>query len=290
MKIPGHINPNKTFFILKSLIYSMLKKEANKQKTFNKICKEIQEIKIQGASNVAKAALRAYALILTKASKKKLLSLRPTEPMMHHALDLAEKGISKKQILEHFKLAQKSINKHVFNLIKNNSVIFTHCHSTNVTHSLIYARKQGKKFEIYNTETRPLYQGRKTAKELSKNHIKVTLFVDSAVGVALSREMNTKKVDMVLLGADAITSKGAINKIGSETIAILAKQNKIPVYIVADSWKISKHSVPIEQRKINEVWDKAPHSVKIKNPSFEFIPKKLITGIITEKGLSKWIK
>jgi ribose 1,5-bisphosphate isomerase len=260
------------------------------EKKFNKICKDIKDIKIQGARNVAKAALNAYFLIPNKSSKKKLLSLRPTEPMMHHVLDLAEKGLPKKLILEHFKLAQDEINKHVLKLIKNNSVLFTHCHSTNVTNALIYSRKKSKKFEIYNTETRPLFQGRKTARELSKEHIKVTLFVDSAVGVALAKEMNTKKVNAVFLGADAITPQGVINKIGSETIAILAKKNKIPVYIVADSWKYTKTKLPIEQRKINEVWDKAPEHIKIRNPSFEFVPKKLITGIITEKGLQKWVK
>jgi ribose 1,5-bisphosphate isomerase len=265
-----------------------MKKSVDKQ--FNKICKDIKDIKIQGARNVAKAAIKAYFLVPNKSSAKKLLSLRPTEPMMHHVLDLAEKGLPKKLILEHFKLAQEKINEHAYKLIKNNSVIFTHCHSTNVTNSLIFSRKKGKKFEIYNTETRPLYQGRKTAKELSKNHIPVTLFVDSAVGVALAKEMKTKKVNMVLLGADAITPKGVINKIGSETIAILAKQNKIPVYIVADSWKYTKKNLPIEQRKINEVWDRAPEKIKIRNPSFEFIPKKYITGIITENGLQKWIK
>jgi ribose 1,5-bisphosphate isomerase len=268
----------------------MKKSDAKRQKQFNKICKDIKEIKIQGARNVAKAALKAYFLIPNKSSKKKLLSLRPTEPMMHYVLELAEKGKSKKEILEHFELAQEKINLYVDKLIKNNSVIFTHCHSTNVINALIYSRKKGKKFEIYNTETRPLYQGRKTAKELSKNHIKVTLFVDSAVGVALAKEMKTKKVNAVFLGADAITSQGVINKIGSETIAILAKKNKIPVYIIADSWKYSKAKVPIEQRKINEIWDEAPEKIKIKNPSFEFVPKKYIAGIITENGLKKWIK
>ncbi len=269
-----------------------MKKSVNSKKInqFNKICKDIKDIKIQGARNVAKSSLKAYFLVPNKSSVKKLLSLRPTEPMLHYVLDLAEKGLSKKLILEHFKLAQQKINQHVFKLIKNNSVIFTHCHSTNVTNALIYSRKKQKKFEIYNTETRPLYQGRKTAKELSKNHIPVTIFVDSAVGVALAREMKTKKVNMVLLGADAITPKGVINKIGSETIAILSKKLKIPVYIVADSWKYTKKNLPIEQRKINEVWDKAPKDVKIKNPSFEFIPKKYISGIITENGLKKWIK
>jgi translation initiation factor 2B subunit (eIF-2B alpha/beta/delta family) len=68
-------------------------------------------------------------------------------------------------------------------------------------------------------------------------------------------------------------------------IAELANKNKIPVYIVADSWKFTKSKVPIEQRKLNEVWDKAPKNIKIMNPAFEFVPKKYITKIVTELGI-----
>ncbi len=260
----------------------MDKKE--KRKKFNRIVQDIKDIKIQGATNIAKKALYAYLLVPTKQSKNKLLNSRPTEPMMENVLELAEKGIPKNQILAHFKEAQDKINEKVFKLIKRDDVIFTHCHSTNVINALIYAKKKGKKFEVYNTETRPLFQGKKTAHELRRAGIKVTMFVDSALGVALSKEQGTKKADIVFLGADAITEKGVINKIGSEVVANIARDNKIPVYVVADSWKFTKSKIPLEHRELNEVWNRAPKKIKIKNPAFEFIDKKYITKVITEEG------
>ena len=254
----------------------------NKKKRFNQIVKDIKEIKIQGARNIAKKALYAYSLIPTRTSKKKLLSSRPTEPMMENVLDMAEKGKSLAEINNHFTKAQDKINKVVLKLIKNGDVIFTHCHSTNVTNALIYAKKNRKKFEVYNTETRPLFQGRKTARELRKSGIKVTMFVDSALGVALSKEQGTKKADKVFLGADALLKKGIINKIGSEVIARIAKQEKIPVYVIADSWKFTKKKIPLENRKLNEIWGNVPKGIKVKNPAFEFVDGKYITRIVTE--------
>jgi translation initiation factor 2B subunit (eIF-2B alpha/beta/delta family) len=254
-----------------------------KKKEFKKICKDIKEIKIQGARNVARAALKAYYLFPKKKTIKKLLKLRPTEPMMKKVLYYAQKK-TKKEILSHFNEAQDKINRNVFKLIKNNDVIFTHCHSTNVINALIYTKSKGKKFQVYNTETRPLFQGRKTAKELRKNNIKVTMFVDSGVSIALKKSQNTKKVDLVLLGADAITDKGAINKIGSTTISQIAKDNEIPVYVVADSWKYTNHNPEIEKRPLNEVWDRAPKNIKILNPAFEFIDKSLIKGVVSDLG------
>ncbi len=254
----------------------------NKRGKFNRIARDIKDIKIQGARNIAKAALKAYSLIPTESSKKKLLSLRPTEPMMKKVLELAEKGKPLKEIRAHFVEAQEKINKKVFKLIKNKDVIFTHCHSTNVINALIYASDKGKDFEIYNTETRPLYQGRKTARELKEAGIKVTMFVDSALGIALSKEQGTKKATKVFLGADALTKEGVINKIGSEVIARIAKQEKIPVYVIADSWKFTSKKIKLENRKLNEVWDKAPKGIKLKNPAFEFVKKKYITKVITE--------
>jgi ribose 1,5-bisphosphate isomerase len=260
----------------------------NKQQIFNKIAKDIKEVKIQGARNIAKSALYAYSLIPTKASKKKLLSLRPTEPMLEKVLTLADKT-SYKQILNHFESSQNSINKQVFKMIKNNDIIFTHCHSTNVVNALIYAKRKGKKFQVYNTETRPLFQGRKTAKELSRAGIKVTMFIDSALEDALSGEQG-RKPSKVFLGADALLNKGIINKIGSELVSRIAREEKIPVYIIADSWKYTKKKVLIEQRKLNEVWNKAPKNIKIKNPAFEFVRKKYITAIVSEFGLMKYDK
>jgi len=258
-----------------------------KASQIKKIYKDIKQIKIQGATNIAKAALRAYTLSPKKSTTKKLKSLRPTEPMLQNVLAALESGATKEDIIYHFEKAQEQINKNVLKIIKKDDIILTHCHSTNIVKSLINAKKQHKRFQIYNTETRPLYQGRKTARELSKAKIKVTTFVDSAVGVAIAGEQKTKKTTKVFLGADAIIKNGdVINKIGSETIAVLAKKNKIPVYIIADSWKFTKSNIELEQRKPGEVWDnQVPKSVKIKNPAFEKVPKKYIKAIISELGI-----
>lgn len=254
---------------------------------FNKISHDIKTIKIQGARNIARQALYAYSLFPNKISKNKLISLRPTEPMLRRVLIEAEKGNSA-GALSHFDLAQAKINLAVFSLIENKDIIFTHCHSTNVVNSLIYSHKKGKKFQVYNTETRPLYQGRRTSEELSSKGINVTQFVDSAIDTALSGEQGGKKVTKVFLGADALTKKGIINKVGSETISKLARLERIPVYIIADSWKFTKENILLEQRNLNEVWDKAPRRIKVKNPAFEFVDKKYIAGIITELGLMKY--
>ncbi len=268
----------------------MHKKE--KKKKFDKIILDIKNIKIQGARNIAKKALFAYSLIPTKESKRKLLSSRPTEPMMENVLEMAEKGKSLIEINRHFSDAQNKINNSILKLIKNKDVIFTHCHSTNVINALIYAKKKGKKFEVYNTETRPLFQGRKTAKELRKAGIKVTMFVDSAAALAIEKESKKDKIyaNKIFLGADALIRKGIINKIGSKMIAELAYLHKIPLYIIADSWKFTKQKVPIEQRKLNEIWDKAPKGIKLKNPAFEFVPKKYIKAIISEFGILSYDK
>jgi translation initiation factor 2B subunit (eIF-2B alpha/beta/delta family) len=252
-----------------------------KRLRFNLIARKIKEVKIQGATNVAKAALTAYYLYPNDITKRILLNLRPTEPMLSHVLELADK-VKKEKILGHFTESQDRINKAVFKLIKNNSKIFTHCHSTNVVRALIYSKNHGKHFEVYNTETRPLFQGRLTAKELSKAGIRVTNFVDAAADIAL------KEVDMVFLGADALLDNSVINKVGSGMISELARDRKVPVYIIADSWKYSHKAVKIEQRDFKEVW--GTKRVHVKNPAFEAIEAKNIKAIISELGIMPYKK
>ncbi len=273
--------------MLKKLVEKV--KKNRKQKKVDKIVKKIKQIKIQGATNIAKAALKAYFILPTKKTKKKLIKARPTEPLLINVLEKVDKT-GKEEILKHLEKSQEKINKNILSLIKKNSVIFTHCHSTNVVKALIYAKKKGKQFEVYNTETRPLYQGRTTAKELKKAGIKVTTFVDSAARIALEALQGTKKADFVFFGCDAILKDGAINKIGSGMFSSIARQEDIPVYIIADSWKYT-NKVKLEERDFNEVWKNAP--VKIKNPAFEKIEKKNIKGIVSELGiltLPKFIK
>ena len=164
--------------------------------------------------------------------------------------------------------------------------ILTHCHSTNVLQALIYAKKHGKRFEVFNTETRPLFQGRKTAKQLSKANIKVTMIADNAVGDALEKGGTLEKADVLIIGADALLKNGdVINKIGSNMFAEIAHDNKVPVYILADSWKFSRRPVKIEERAHKEIWKYAPKHVKIKNPAFETVKAKYIKAIVSELGI-----
>lgn len=253
----------------------------NKEARIKKIAADIKSVKIQGATNIAKAAAFAYSLSPTQKTKKLLLSLRPTEPTLTNTLNhLAV--LPKDQVLAHFQFAQEEINRQVLKLIKPNSIIFTHCHSTNVSKALIYAKRKGKNFQVYNTETRPLFQGRITAQELSKSGIKVTTFIDSATHEAI------KKCNLILLGADAILKSEVINKIGSDLIAEIAFMHKVPLFIVADSWKFSPKNVKIEERDFHEVWSNAPKNVKIKNPAFEKIIPKYIKAIISEQGIQAY--
>ncbi len=105
------------------------------------------------------------------------------------------------------------------------------------------------------------------------------------MNVALEKTQDTKKVDLIFLGSDAILKAGAINKIGSAVIAELAYKDKIPLYIIADSWKYSSHPIKIEERNFKEVWARVPRHIKIKNPAFELVPRKYIKAIVSELGI-----
>jgi translation initiation factor 2B subunit (eIF-2B alpha/beta/delta family) len=269
----------------------------NKEK-FNKIVEDIEQVKIQGAQNIAKKALEAYKLFPNKRSKKKLLSLRPTEPLLKNILDsftnenTGSLEENYKKIENHFEETQKKINQLALKLIKNNDVIFTHCHSSTVTKALVHAKEKGRKFQVHVTETRPLYQGRKTAKELSKANIKTTLFVDSAAGIALTGNQETEEANKFFIGADALLNQGIVNKIGSGMLSQIAYKNKIPLYVFSDSWKYSKEKVKMEQRSFKEIWNplrkKSNLKIKIKNPAFEFVEKRYIYSIVSELGIRKY--
>jgi ribose 1,5-bisphosphate isomerase len=279
---------------------------------FEKTLRDIKYIKIQGAENVAKAAVISFSeyakniksknektfLKQIGIARKRLLETRPTEPLMRNSLDYIlenikskktekialEIMISSKKILEHFKKSEEVITEMGSRKIEKGMVVFTHCHSSTVMNILAKAAHK-KKFEVHNTEARPLLQGRKTAAELGKLGIKVTHFVDSAARLAL------KKSDIFLMGADAITSEGkVINKIGSELFAETAERYDIPVYVCSNSWKFDPKSVfgyrsPIELRPASEIWQRPPKNVKVMNFAFERIDSELITAIISELGI-----
>lgn len=256
--------------------------------SFNQICKDIKDLKVQGAENVAKAGLNALFIKHDKISIKKLLSLRPTEPLLKNCIFRSlsfgeiEEGIHNS--LFHLNVSKEAIAKHGANLIRDGTVIFTHCHSSSVIGILTEAKKQGKKFKVYITETRPLFQGRKTARDLLTLNIPTTMIIDSAAKHAI------KKANLVLFGADAITDERIYNKIGSEMYALIAKDYQIPVYVATDSWKFDYESVygeetPVEERNRDEIWKNAPRGLKIENPAFEKIHPVLVDGIVSELGI-----
>jgi ribose 1,5-bisphosphate isomerase len=271
--------------------------------SFESIVRDIKNMRIQGAQNVAKESINAisekYRILQQRnetASLKKYMSIlektRSTEPCMRNALHCFYDNIKNKDpakvvrdIHQHFIISEVCIAEFASKKIKNNSIIFTHCHSGTVIKALLKAKKERKRFVVHNTETRPHLQGRITAKELSKAKIPVVHFVDSAMRVAI------KDADIVFLGADAVSSEGFVyNKIGSELVCEVAKDYDIPVYICSDSWKFDAQTIfgfeeIIEQRHAKEVWLNPPSRVKISNYAFEKIAPSLITGIITELGI-----
>ena len=254
---------------------------------FKEVCRKIKNIEIQGAESIAVAGVKA--LKLKGANVKELLNLRPTEPMLRNSLKSAKK-IGADETLEMIKKAREEYINYGVKLVKNNSIVFTHCHSSSVIGILIKAKKLGKRFEVINTETRPLFQGRKTAEELAKAGIKVTIVVDAAAGVALSRL--TKKKEIMMIGMDAVLTndenndvKGVVNKIGSGLLAEIAYDHKIPVYVVGNSWKTSFRKIKLELRNYKEIWKRVPKHIKIENPAFEIVDKKYITGIVSELGI-----
>ena len=106
----------------------------------------------------------------------------------------------------------------------------------------------------------------------------------------MERKQKTKKVDAVFFGSDAILKTGVINKVGSGMFAEIAYKHKIPVYIIADSWKYFPKNIKIEERNFDEVWNRAPKDVKIRNPAFEKINKKYIKAIVSELGILSYGK
>ena len=277
-----------------------------------KICSDIKNLNIQGARNVAIMGLSALViqgLSYRGRDKNKLVtliintsdylkSLRPTEPMLFNFLDTVIKRVKKggsvievkeilyttnQQIESMMRTNKVKIAKYATKLIRNNDVILTHCHSSTVVESLIHAKAKGKKFKVFATETRPRWQGHKTVKELAGAGIDVTLIPDGAVGTVI-KDYHVKKI---MIGADAIDGRGNFaNKIGSFTIALIAKKYNVPLYVLAELYKYDKRpKIVIEHRDPSEVIDpKLFKDVKILNLAFEIVSRELVKAYITEKG------
>ena len=277
---------------------------------------EIRKLKIQGARNVAIAAIKAIETLSKKTraktkreflaelsdARKTLFASRETEPLMRNAVryivsqverseekrvKMLTKTVSaaSQQFLSDLENSKKKIAEIGARRVRNNSVVLTHCHSSTVTGLLKKARDEGKTFEVICTETRPLFQGRITAEEMLNLGIKTTFIVDSAARFFMNQ------VDTVIVGADAITSEGnVINKIGTSIIALAAHEARTPFYVVSELLKFDPATMcgdyeKIEERSPDEVWKNPPEKMVVRNPAFEVTRRDFIHGIICEDGI-----
>ncbi|KKM83561.1 hypothetical protein LCGC14_1308140 [marine sediment metagenome] len=287
-----------------------------------KNAEKIKSLEIQGATNVAISAidfLSDYAKRLKDENipscidslykaRDILINTRPTEPAMKNGLkfimnkletekvncsleDIPEKIENYKnqyyEMLQNSKKKIAEIGVRRFPANDKKFVVMTHCHSTLVTAILLEAHKQGKKFKVISTETQPRLQGRKTARELLEVGIEVIHVVDSAMRWAVRHF----QVEIILIGADSITSEGTIiNKIGSRLLALVAHEEHVPFYVCTPLLKYNPETnlgslETIEMRDPKEIWETPPEGMKIVNPAFETVSRRYIDGIITEAGI-----
>jgi methylthioribose-1-phosphate isomerase len=297
---------------------------------YQDIASAIKQLKIRGAPAIGVAGAYAVALgalkIKTKSRDdllkklrvitKTLADSRPTARNLFRAIDrmqqLAEVGKNVEQIKtalvnEAIRIhseeaeATRKLSQLGAELIEDSFTILTHCNTGALATAgygtasgvIKQAKEQGKKLKVLATETRPLLQGaRITAWELKRAGIPSTLITDSMAGYFMSKG----EVDCVIVGADRIAANGdTANKIGTYTLAVLAKEHGIPFYVAAPTTTIdlslaSGDEIPIEQRSQEEVTHIqgvaiAPEGIDVANPAFDVTPHQYITAIITENGI-----
>jgi len=296
------------------------------------VAEAIRTMAIRGAPAIGVAAAMGIALggkknrsryprFFAKAVEKVCQEMRETRPTavnLFWAVDRMEKMLERVesdgveetkrrlvrealQILETDIEVNRKIGKYGKKLIKEGDGVLTHCNAGALATGgygtalgVIYAaRDEGKQFQVFVDETRPMLQGcRLTAWELIQEKIPVTVITDNMAGWLMKKG----EVHLVLVGADRIAGNGdTANKIGTYGLAVLSKSHGIPFYVAAptstlDLSLVSGEEIPIEERNIEEVthfhgYPIAPKGVKAFNPAFDVTPHSLIHGIITEKGI-----
>lgn len=288
----------------------------------NRIAEDIRSMRIRGAGLIARSAVEALQIVardsrakdvesfvneLTEAARI-LLQTRPTAVslpngiryVMHRVNSGRSRALSVEMIrataiqaaqdfIENAKTAVQKIGEIGARRIVDGDILLTHCNSGAAIEVMKTAWSQGRKFEVFVTETRPRFQGHITARELARAGIPVTLILDDAVRYFMQR------VDKVIVGADAVTANGAlINKIGTSMVALAAHEARRRVFVAAETYKFSPETmigelVTIEERDPSEIisdeQQKRVGSIKVLNPSFDVTPPEYIDLIITERGI-----
>jgi methylthioribose-1-phosphate isomerase len=199
--------------------------------------------------------------------------------------------------------ANQAMGRHGATLMPSHGGVLTHCNAGALATCgygtalgvIRAAVEQGKKLHVYADETRPFLQGsRLTAWELMKDGIPTTVISDNMAGAI----MRQGKIGAIVVGADRIAANGDVaNKIGTYTVAVLAREHGIPFYVAAPFSTIDLDTpdgskIPIEQRNVREVTHIAgrqmvPDGVEVENPAFDVTPSKYVAAIITERGVAR---
>jgi len=297
---------------------------------YQAVASAIKELKVRGAPAIGVAGAYAIALgaLNIKAKSRRdftakfrkvsqtITATRPTARNLFWAAEQMEKVVARGRDIERLKKAlvaeaikihkeeveaTRKLSQFGAELIKDGSAILTHCNTGPLATTgygtalgvIMRAKERGKRVKVFVGETRPLLQGaRLTTWELKKAGIPFTLITDSMAGYFMSRG----EIDCVIVGADRIAANGdTANKIGTYTLAVLAKEKRIPFYVAAPTTTIdpalkSGKEIPIEQRRAEEVIhiqgvSLAPASTPVQNPAFDITPAKYITALITERGI-----
>ncbi|WP_046215540.1 S-methyl-5-thioribose-1-phosphate isomerase [Paenibacillus wulumuqiensis] len=195
----------------------------------------------------------------------------------------------------------RMIGVHALPLFEDGMGVLTHCNAGGLATAkygtalapMYLAHEQGIQLKVYADETRPVLQGaRLTAFELQQAGIDVTLLCDNMAGMVMSKGW----IQAVIVGADRVAANGDVaNKIGTYSVAVLAKAHNIPFYVACPLSTIDLSTstgaeIPIEERSAEEVTQgfgkrTAPEDIKVFNPAFDVTPNEYVTAIITEKGL-----
>jgi methylthioribose-1-phosphate isomerase len=199
--------------------------------------------------------------------------------------------------------ANQAMGRHGATLMPSSGGVLTHCNAGALATCgygtalgvIRAAVEQGKTIHVYADETRPFLQGsRLTAWELMKDGIPTTVISDNMAGAM----MNQGKINAIVVGADRIAANGDVaNKIGTYSVAVLAREHGIPFYVAAPLSTVDFETpdgsgIPIEQRDGKEVTHIAgrqmvPDGVEVENPAFDVTPAKYVTAIVTEKGIAR---
>ncbi len=197
----------------------------------------------------------------------------------------------------------EAIGRHGADLVPDGKTVLTHCNAGALATAgygtalgvIRAAISAGKKIDVFADETRPFLQGsRLTVWELDQDGIPATLITDNMAGHFLK----SGRIGCVVVGADRIASNGDVaNKIGTYSVAVLAKENNVPFYVAApistlDLTLASGEEIPIEQRAAHEVTHifgvpVAPEGIAVQNPAFDVTPNRYVAGIITERGVAR---